>query len=301
MKKVAYRFASIILFSSLVFLGFNSCDQDEKIDHLNPTIKLMVSPEYISSDTSISVGQTFTVAVHAEYNGYDKLTNFIAMLNDERYLDLGIYAESYDREVEISKGLSEVDNWEFVIRDMEGNSSSVCLTIFNDQEIVYGDIDEYPNVKLGAQNSTEYGSFFSTENGETYTLEGAYNHQEVIDILYYYDDFDKLEENIITSPGANLIGVFSGTYDVTDWDFKNTTRFSRSELDVNIEEFNAAENDSILIANSFAFESGGRKTKFLKPGDIYSFVRGSRTGMFKVVSTEGTTEGNIVIDIKIQK
>ncbi|HAF31082.1 MAG TPA: hypothetical protein DCG75_18755 [Bacteroidales bacterium] len=300
MKKTAYRIM-LFLFTSLIFIGLVSCDEDEKTDRPDPTIKLMVRPGFISSDTTISVGQTFTVVIHAEYNGYNKLTNFIAMLNDERYLDLGIYSETYDKEIEISKGLSEVDNWEFIIRDIEGNFSSTYLTIYKDQLIVYGEIDEFLNVQLGAQNSSEYGSFFSTESGMVYTMQEAFNNQEIIDLLYYYDDFDKLEENIITSPGANLTGVYSGIYDVNNWETKNTTRFSREKLNVTIEEFETAANDSILIANSFAFESGGRKTKFLESGDIYSFVRGYKSGMFKVVSTSGTTSGNIIVDIKIQK
>lgn len=300
MKTKAYRIA-LFFFTSLFLIGIISCEENEKIERPDPTIKLMVSPQYISTDTTISVGQTYTVAIHAEYNGYNKLTNFIAMLNDERYLDLGLYAETYDKELEISKGLSEVDNWEFIIRDIEGNFSSTFLTIYKDQLIVYGQIDEFINVQLGAQNNTEYGSFFSTENGMVYNLENAYNNQELIDLLYYYDDFDKLEENIIASPGANITGVYSGTYDVNNWEIKNTTRFSREKINVTTDEFDEAANDSILIANSFAFESGGRKTKFLEAGDIYSFVQGDRTGMFKVISTTGTTSGNIVVDIKIQK
>lgn len=300
MKKMAYRII-LFCFTSLILIGAFSCEEDEKIDYPDPTISFNIGPDYISSDTTISVGQNFTVAIHADYNGYNKLTNFIAILNGDRYLDLGLYTESYDKEIEISKGLSEVDNWEFKIRDIEGNSGSIYLTVFKDPNIVYGEINEFLNVQMGAQNSNEYGSFFSTENGIVFNLQDAYNNQEIIDLLYYYDDFDKLEENIIASPGANLTGVYSGTYDVNNWETKNTTRFSREKLELSDEEFDTAANDSILIANSFAFESGGRKTKLLEAGDIYSFVRGDKTGMFKVVSTSGTTSGNIIVDIKIQK
>jgi len=197
--------------------------------------------------------------------------------------------------------LDDAEEWEFIIRDFEGNASSVNLTIQKDPNIVYGEINKYLNVQLGAQNSSEYGSFFATENGNIYNLENAFNNQEIIDLLYYYDDFDKLEENIIASPGANVNDAFIGEFGISNWTTKNTTRFSREELDITIEEFDVSNNDSILIANSFGFESGGRKTKFLKAGDVYSFVRGSKTGMFKVISTSGTTSGNIIVDIKIQK
>jgi hypothetical protein len=301
MKKSTYRFRSLIIIVIFLIPLLESCDEDEKIQRPNPTIEIISNAEFVSYDTTLSVGQAFTVGIHAEYNGHNKLTNFIAKLNGENYLDLGLYTETFDREVEIKKGLEDIEEWGFIIRDFEGNASSVSITIDKDPNIVYGDIYEYPDVHLGAQNSLEYGSFFSFENGNVYTLENAFNNQEIIDLTYYYDDFDALEENIIASPGANLTGVFSGINDIANWEIKNTTRYSREELDVTIDEFDNAHNDSILIANSFAFESGGRKTKFLKAGDVYSFVRNDKTGMFKVVNTSGTTNGYIVVDIKIQK
>lgn len=305
MKKSTYRLnllglAGIIVFTAIMLLV--ACDEDEKIDYPNPSINIIVNPDFISSDTIISVGQIFTIGIHAEYNGYNNLTNFIAKVNGKRYLDIGIYAKKIDKEVEISKGLENVEEWEFIIRDIEGNTASTNITIYNNPNIIYGNIDEFLNVQLGAQNSSEFGSFFSLSTGTVYGLEDAYNSSELIDMVYYYDNFDKLEENIIASPGANIgETVFPGEFAISNWETVNTTRYSREKLDITIEEFDNATNDSILIAKSFAFESGGRKTKFLKPGDIFSFVKGNKTGIFKVVSTFGTSSGNIIVDIKIQK
>ena len=304
MKNKAYRkmilgVMSYLLIALVFFI--TACEEDEIQDYLNPTINFELSSEYISSDTTLLVGQSFKIGIHAESNGHNKLTNFIARINGERYMDLGIFKDVYDRELEITKSLEDIENWEFIIRDIDGNSSSVYVTIFKDPNISYGKIDEYFNVELGAQYNDDIGSFFSLDDGIVYNLVEAYNNQELIDLLYYYDDFDKLEENIIASPGANLTGVYSGQYDIANWDITNTTRFSREKLDILVDEFDNASNDSILIANSFAFESGGRKTKFLKAGDVYSFVTGRKIRMFKVLNTSGTKEGSIVVDIKFQK
>jgi len=305
MKKSAYRlqifkaFVVVVLTFPLLFL---SCDENEHIERPDPTIRLIKGENYITADTTIGVGKKYTVAIRAEYNGYHKLTNFIAILNGERYMDLGIYKDIFIREIEISKGLQDVDEWEFIIRDIEGHSASTFLTIYKDQNIVYGDIDEFSDVRLGAQNSTEYGSFLSLSDGSVYHLEEAYNNSALVDIVYYYDNFDKLDENILASPGANIgESAFPGEFAISNWETVNTTRYAPSLLNVTPQEFDAAKNDSILIAHSFAFESGKRKAKYLSPGDVYSFVRGSRTGMFKVVSVEGEARGNIIIDIKIQK
>jgi hypothetical protein len=304
MKKSTYRIKHLRFLNAILFfiILFVSCEEDDQIIRTDPSIHIVADPNYVSSDTIISVGQSFKVGVYAESNGNDKLTNFIAFLNGYRYLDIGLYSETYSKEITITKGLEDIDNWEFVIRDFEGNKSSTYLTITKDPTVNYGEIDEFVNVQLGAQFNSVIGSFFSFSNGTVYNMEGAYNMQENINMVYYYDDFDKLEENIITSPGGNIGDVaFPGEYAISNWTTVNTTRYSREKLSINIEDFETAVNDSILIANSFAYESGGRKTKFLKPGDLYSFVWDNKTGIFKVVSTSGTTDGNIIVDIKVQK
>ncbi|MBI9054409.1 MAG: hypothetical protein JEY96_11365 [Bacteroidales bacterium] len=304
MKKTAYRFRSLITASIFIITSitiFMSCEDDEKNQRPNPSIQMIETLNYVSSDTTVSVGQTFIVKVHAEYNGYDKLTNFIAKLNGENYLDLGLYAESYDREVEIQKGLDDIEEWEFIIRDFEGNFASTSITITKDPNVVYGEIDEFLNVQLGAQNSTEYGSFFSFSNGNTYNLQEAYNNQEIINMAYVYDNYDSFEESVITSPGGNIDDAFTGEFGLANWETRNTIRYSRAKIDVSVNEFDSAVNDSILLVNTFGYESGGRKTKLLNPDDIYSFVCfDNRKGIFKVVSTSGTNSGSIVVDIKIQ-
>ncbi len=303
MKKYTYRLSLLkISIAVIVAIIFTSCENEEKEIRPNPSINIVINPEYVYTDTTILVGQMIKIGIQAEYNGYDRLTNFIAKLNGERYLDLGFYAESYTKEINITKGLDEIEEWEFIIRDIDGNFASTYLTIHKDKLIIYGEVEKFLNIKLGAQNNTEFGSFFSLSNGIVYDLEGAYTNSELIDLVYYYDNFDKLEKNIIASPGANIgETAFPGQFAISNWETINTTRYSREKLDITIEEFDNAANDSILIANTFAFESGGRKTKFLEGGDIYSFVRGGQTGMFKVVSILGTTTGNIIVDIKVQK
>ena len=305
MKHTAYRMqltGFFLITFLIVSLLLVSCDENEGVNHPDPTIALVSDTNYISSDTTFAVGQTYTVAIHTEYNGFSQLTNFIAKLNGERYMDLGIYKEVYDREIEITKGLEDIDEWEFIIRDIDGNDASTFLTIYKDQNIEYGEIDEFLNVKLGAQNNTDFGSFFSFSDGNDYDLEEAFNNQELMDMVYYYDDFDKLDENIISSPGGNIDDAFTGEFGMSNWDIRNTIRYSREKLDITVDEFDNAANDSILLANSFAFDNGGRKTKYLQAGDMYSFVTEENvTGIFKVVSTSGTTDGYIVFDIKIQK
>ncbi len=305
MKNKAYR---IGVFRVIQFLAITSillimaCEEDDSHEYPNPTINLISEPDYISSDSVVAVGQTYKVGIHAEWNQNNRLTNFIAFQNGERYLDLGIYKETYNREIEITKGLEDIDEWEFMIRDYAGQWASISLTITKDPNIEYGEILEFDDIQLGAQNSAEYGSFFSFTNGNVYNLQEAFTNQEIINLVYYYDGFDNFEENIITSPGANISDAFTGDYGISNWTTLFTIRYAVEKLNISINDFDSASNDSILLAHSFAFENGKRKAKYLKEGYIFSFVtEDNRAGMFKLESVDGEDTGNIVVDIKIQK
>ncbi|MDX9697467.1 MAG: hypothetical protein RBT49_16875, partial [Bacteroidales bacterium] len=148
MKKRTCRYLNLPIFTLLlILLTINfSCTEEEKNSYPDPEINIINLPGYVFSDSTISVGQKFMVRIEATYNGHNKLTNFIAKLNGERYLDLGLYTESYLKEIEITKGLSETDIWEFIIRDIEVNFSSKSLTISKGGSIAFGEIDTYTNV-----------------------------------------------------------------------------------------------------------------------------------------------------------
>ena len=305
MKKLTYRFCSFRLVygvALIAILFFMACEKDENIDYTDPSIKIVNGDGYVSVDSTIGVGQSFTVAVHAEWNGQHHLMNLIARLNGDDYMSLGVFKETYDHEIEITKGFDDIEEWEFIIRDYAGNSASTNLTITKDPNIRYGEIDEFLNIQLGAQNSTEYGSFFSFSNGLIYDLESAYRYQQLINMAYVYDNYDAFEESIITSPGGNLDDAYTSEFGVVNWETRNTIRYARDKSNITVEEFNAAANDSILIANTFSYTNGGRKTKYLATDDIYVFVTDdNRTGIFKVISTSGTDNGYIIIDIKLEK
>lgn len=290
--------AKIFLILFLIY----SCQEQDDVAYSDPTISFKVSPQFVYNDSSISVGKQFIIGIEAQSNGHNKLTNFIAKVNGERYLDLGFYTDTFSKDIQITKGLDLTEDWEFIIRDIEGNSSSIGLTISKNDIVEFGEINTYLNVFLGAQNSTLYGSFMSLTNGSVYDLQGAFNNSALVDIVYYYDDFDKLEKCVMASPGANIgETAFPGEYAIVNWETINTTRYSREKLMLTSQEFDIATNDSILIANTFAFETGGRKAKLLQPGYMYSFVRNNKTGIFKVVSTSESNSGFMVVDIKIQK
>ncbi len=154
----------------------------------------------------------------------------------------------------------------------------------------------YDNIRLGAQNSVLVPSFLSLSDSHSYDLEGAFQHQEDIDLLYYFSDDDKA---CIASPGASIqSGIYSGDAAIENWTTKNTTRFIKT--DMTPEQFENIFHDGLIIP-IYIDEDAKRKAKNLTVGDVYVFKTESDLyGAFVVNSIEGTHDGVIELGIKIQ-
>ena len=118
--------------------------------------------------------------------------------------------------------------------------------------------------------------------------------QSAVDLIYFYSEVDL---NTIASAGANIEdGIFP--VNPTTWSITNTTRYFKTSLTA--DDFDAAVNDSIILAN---YEEGDakRKAKKLAVDDIYTFrTQSGKLGIFQVNEVNGTTEGSLNIDLKVQ-
>lgn len=282
-----------LLFCSGIFL-FLSCGKDDEKE-VNPTLSFVVSPGYLSHDSTLAVGASVNVGILAE-KGSANLTNFIIKVNNEVYLDSGMNTASMNFVRKISKGLDSLETWTFIIRDKNGNSASVSFNLLKSQTSAFGEVNEYQSLLLGAQNNTSTGSFFSFISKKVYTLSEAFQKQDSIDLVYYYGS----EGNTIASPGANIeTGVFTGSAALENWSVRRTTRFKTAGFTQT--EFETMANDSLLIA-SYGISEGNRKAKYLTSGNIYVFkTQSGKYGVFLVKTVNGTADGNIEIAVKIQK
>lgn len=287
------------LFYILFVIIIASCNKDNK-DSLPPSLYLKTGSEYVSSDTTLKIGDKFRFGITAVGKA-NNLTNFIIKLNNVAYLDTGFNSPGLNFDILITKGIDSIDNWELIIRDRQGNSSSLKIKILKDINSSFGDISHYSPVELGAQSNTSFGSFYSLSNNMVYSQNDAFSNQQLIDLLYYYFyDAANPDKNTVASPAANFsTPVFTGTSALSNWSTLNTTRFIK--LSITAEQYDDAANDSLLLA-SYKEIDGKRKAKNLAEGDIYSFkTHSSRYGIFKVLSVSGTDNGTVSLDIKIQK
>lgn len=296
MLKCAYRI--FILFFALLLVV--SCDEE---DHpgISPSFEMVNDSGYISGPITVSPGQLMKFKIYAK-EGSDKLTNFFIDVRDDnhfstRIFDTSIYCAEFNWEGSFYRSSEQTELWSFIVRDRHGQGNGDVFYIKADTGSAYSPIMLISDIKMGAQNNSQTGGFFSINENTIYTTLAAKENQEAIDMVYYYyyvDDF-----NTIASPGANIeSGVYSEDLTPVNWEVRNTTRYIKTSLSE--EEFDNTLNDSIMIANYIDAE-GKRKAKVLTVGDVYVFKnQENRLGLFRVNEVSGVEEGEINIDIKIQ-
>jgi hypothetical protein len=264
-----------------------------------PSIMLMSEQGTISSDTSFSPGNEIRLKIMMQ-KGNLNITNFlIDVYTDDvqHYFDTGMNVSYLEWQGVFIKTSAAIEEWKFIVRDRDGNSSSASLKITLDTSNSYHPLQHYSPVLLGAQNNAQEGGCFDITDSTLYFCCEASSDttiQYVIDMIYYYSQEDK---NTIASPGANIEdGIFS--VNPANWTIKNTSRYMKTAITP--AEFLESMNDSIIIANYDEGEAK-RKAKKLQQNDIYTFrTQDGRLGMFLVNEVSSTTDGSINISLKTQ-
>jgi len=270
-----------------------------------PTLNFVTVPGLTTTDTTLMLNDTVRIGLSAKTGSDQALTHFhMTVIKDSMitYIDSALYTNQLDNFRTVIKGIAKKETRIFYVRDRDGRKSEELTITFNlDSSSMYGDISYMPSIRLGAQKNTTIGSFYSLAANQVYNQSEAFNQQGLINLLFYFDTIDA-DKNTIASPGANVdASVFPGTTGITDWAIRNTTRFILQE-NITTSQFDLCRNDSLILSNTFEFESGFRKAKNLAGGQIYSFVtNGGLKGLFKVLEVRGATEGDIAIGSKLNK
>lgn len=298
MKKKGINFISISMVLLVLVVVFSACDKDEDVIG-PPTIDILAENGYVSTDTTMAAGEEINLKVKM-VKGDNNITNFtIDVYTDlsQNYFDTGMNVGEIVWEGSFIKSLAPVEEWNFTVRDREGAYSSTSLTITLDTSSNYRPLHAYTGITLGAPENEDIEGCFSVASGSLFFHQEAAADtmiQSAVDLIYFYSDVDL---NTIASAGANIEdGIFP--VNPTTWSITNTTRYFKTSLTA--DDFNAAVNDSIILAN---YEEGDakRKAKKLEANDIYTFrTQCGKLGIFLVNEVLGTTEGSINIDLKVQ-
>lgn len=284
-----------ILFMPLFILLSSSCEKTTLSD-INPWIQLKVSESYVFSDTSISAGNQYKLGIVASSANGENLTNIIVTSNGTRMYDKGINTPELETEVIMTKTNKETEILNIIIFNKARKSDTLSI-IIKKMNALYSPITRYSDVQLGAQNNTSVGNYFSLSGGMIYFQSEAYNNQQLIDLIYYYDPAG--DANTLASPGANLAGIITGSDAPDFWNIKRTSKYSRTTLPIIDEEFNSATNDSLIIENLFT--DGGRKAKQLQNSQYYGFQSyEGKYGIIQVKTVSGSADGTILFSMIFQ-
>ena len=288
MNKVIISIISAILFLS-------ACKK-EQLSDIQPTIELKVASGFISEDTELGAGVQYKVGVIASAENGENLTNIIIKSNGNTIFDNGYNAPSLAEEITLTKSNEASEKLTFIIRNKARMADSISITI-KKAEVGFGSIIKYSSVILGCNENSNIGNYYSLANNLVYTQSEAFNNQDVIDIIYFFDPAG--DENALGSPGANLTGILTGSDAPDNWTILPTTRYSRSPISIKADEFDNALNDSLIIANLFT--DGGRKAKTLSTGQFWGFVNNeNKYGIIKIEDVTGQSTGTLQFSLIMQ-
>ena len=197
--RFAFFFITIFFWFLLLI---NGC-RDDNSAYPPPVISFITDTGYVSHDTTLLLDSEVKLGIYAVTNSNVALThiNYKVFTNDSLIssIDTGIFNNSIRFTRLIKKGISEKETWQFYVKDRDGRqSNTISITFFKDSTSAYGPIKFMPSVVMGAQNSG-CASFYALESQLIYTLAEAYQNQNAIDLVYFYDFIDG-DQNTIASP-----------------------------------------------------------------------------------------------------
>jgi len=299
MHKKSYRLIikSLPLLIAGLVLFCNSCDKKEG-PVIPPHIEFINDSGYVAGDTTLEIGERIRAGIRAVASGSNITFFQITCNNGTRLtlLDSGLNSASLSYTLPIIKSSSQYEKWTFLVMDRDRNKDSVQLTILKSDSSHYGTIRTFDEVRLGAQENSLAGSFLSFADASVYFLDSAYARQPLIDLIYYFGQY----ECTLSSPNeSEAPAIFTGPYGIANWTVKNETRYDTTS--VTPLQFDAALNDSLLLA-VYEPTAGKRKTKFVVPGMVISFKSpAGKIGLIKVISTETGVAGSFNCSVKIQE
>jgi hypothetical protein len=263
-----------------------------------PQVRLLTDSGYTFSDTSLVIGGKVTVGIVATGAGSNITYLRVTVDNGTRltYLDSGLNQTGLRYSLPVIKSAAAYEKWTFFVMDRERNRDSVTLTLRKSDSSSYGSIRVIENLTLEAQAVPQANSFFSFRELKKYSLDSAFLHQQIIDLIYYFGQYD----GTLSSPNeSEAPAVFTGSSGLANWTIKNETRYDTTLL--TIANFDNALNDSLLLA-VYEPTAGKRKAKYLEAGMIISFKDATgKIGLVKIISIAPGVTGGILCSVKIQE
>jgi hypothetical protein len=279
---------------------FSSCDGDDGSEP-DPTLNFIGDTTTISpgDDATIKSGETARFSWTISNGGSD-LTRFTIDYvppggSSTQIFDSSNLSDNNATEYSDMFGITLTEtgehNFTFRIEEENGNSTERSITVTVESG---APLESYTARMVGAQNSTDFGSFYSVRKDSVYFATGFNtSNGQFIDLIYYYGATNSAT---LASPSDQTVEEFDA-YDVTQFNQRNETVFS--PISGNIGDFQTASD--LDQFESALNNSNVTKANELSTGSTYAFkLDNDKLGVFAVQKIDSEDAGFIEIDVKVQ-
>jgi hypothetical protein len=295
------------LFFMLSFIvSFFSCSEEELSD-TNPFILLKTDNEFTQNEARVPVGAQMKFGISAIGDGAVITNLTIQRITDTKTiteLDQGMYVTSggLDTTVTFIKSGSEQETWTFSIMNDHRDVSSTSLIVYKGEGSAYGDINYFPSITIGYQDNTSLPFYVDLHTGNTYDNTTVSGNEATVDLVSYYYLSSGTSSPTLSCPSYETARTFHTA--MNSWSVKNSVLYDYQTTDndlISIEEFDAAQNDSLLV-NGYLPSSTSGTCKFCYTDKIIPFKTGDgKYGLIKVIRADEIETGSMEIAVKIQQ
>ena len=221
-------------------------------------------------------------------------TGGMEILSENYNVSGTFYALNYS--FKIPSSAEDGDAYTLIVtaEDENGLSTSESTTITVENNSTVGSITTYTNVTLGAQTNPSLGGNYAVVDNAVYTSVLAESNSGLIDFLYYYGN---TYGATIVAPDDETVNGGGGNFSFcANWSTKNATRFKVVD---NI-DFDTTNDDSQLTAITDI--NATKIVQLFVEGNPIAFkLSNGKLGLLRINQINGTGEGSITFDIKIQE
>jgi len=296
------------LFLSLLMTGIFSACSEEIEDSPPPFIIFKQGDALVEEGDAVPVGGRLAFGISASGGGSNALTNLTVVrytsAGKTTMMDKGIYIPvgGIDTTLYFTKGNDGTETWRFFVMNSSRDTSSVSMTILQGEGSAYGDIYYYPSIMIGYQGNTLHSHYIDLNGGSGYSDPDVTGHEAEIDLsVIWYITSGKSSPTLSAPSYSSITGYYPS---IGSWPVRNQTLFDYKTSDnnlISVEEFDAAQNDSLLVEGyNPEFTSGW--CKYALSGKVIPFkTAGGKHGLLKVTSAEENETGFMEIAVKVQK
>lgn len=301
MKRIAF----LVLLTILVF---SACKKEEEV-HSSPIIVLKTG-EYTANGEEIPVGGRLSFGIVASSANaaitnlrIQRIVNGVSITE----LDKGLYITEggLDFVFNAVKSAAENELWRFMVMNANRDTAVTTLTVLLGEGSAYGPIHHFQSLRVGMQHNTQYPQFLDLHSGNLFTSNTVAGNEALVDFVgFVYLTSGVMSPTLCCPAYTGSSSVTTHYPQIANWPVRRATLYDYFSSDndlVNSAKFEAAQNDSLLVA-SYKPQNVSGLSKYAYTGKIIPFkTEDGKYGLIRVHHSDITTDGYMELEIKIQQ